>query len=362
MSDTSGTLVGGDAKRRKTEEEGKQKLKGHLHVHNPCPRVEQLMFGGGAIGCLFKDVKPEAAKACVERALEVGIRYVDTAPWYGAGLSETRLGEYLACRDDILVSTKCGRLVVSKAELDPQNDRIEKGYDEHFYTDKYHMNRVIWSYTGEGIRESVTASCKRLKLKSIHCLRLHDAENEERYKEATAPGGAVDTMIALKAEGKVKEISLGMNSAEFITRYLAKYPGKFDNIMLSNSFNLIDHSCLNLLVECQEQGIKITNVGVFASGVLWGGNHYLYGNVPESVKQICAKWTVLAEKHGLSLPQVALNFAFLPKIVNYVAFGTSRAEAVDQNVALCGKTVPVSLWKEAKESGLIDSRLPLPEP
>ena len=156
--------------------------------------------------------------------------------------------------------------------------------------------------------------------------------------------------------------------------------------MLSNSFNLIDHSCVSLLLECQQQGIKITNVGIFASGLLcgaprclrkprspfahsssrrvscrWGGEHYMYdSSVPEDVKKKVAKWTELAKKHGLTLPQVALNFAFLPEIVDFVAFGTSRAKAVDENLELCGNTVPLALWAEAKEAGIMDSRLPLP--
>ena len=83
-------------------------------------------------------------------------------------------------------------------------------------------------------------------------------------------------------------------------------------------------------------------------------------SVPEDVKKKVAKWTELAKKHGLTLPQVALNFAFLPEIVDFVAFGTSRAKAVDENLGLCGNTVPLALWAEAKEAGIMDSRLPLP--
>lgn len=106
---------------------------------------------------------------------------------------------------------------------------------------------------------------------------------------------------------------------------------------------------------------KNRHVGVFASGLLWGASHYKYdAKIPDAVKDKVSKWTALAEKYELSLPQVALNFSLLPTCVEYAAFGTSRAQAVDQNLALVGVTVPLALWKEAKEKGLINDAVPLP--
>jgi len=132
--------------------------------------------------------------------------------------------------------------------------------------------------------------------------------------------------------------------------------------MLSNAFTLIDHECRELMMECQSQGVKVHNVGIFCSGLLWGGDHYMYGEgIPDSVKTKVSKWTELAKKHGCSLPQVALCFAFLPTCVRMCAFGTSRAMAVDENLALCGKGVPVALWMEAKEQGLIADFIPVPK-
>jgi len=333
-----------------------------LKVSNPTPSVAQLVHGTAGLGCLFNDVTEEQSDACVAKCLELGVRYFDTAPYYGAGLSETRLGRGLKGRSDCLVSTKCGRVIKAKNEITAE-DRPEPDYDGgEFQTDKYHMNRPCWDYTARGIRESVRQSCERLGLDQIHCLRLHDAEDEERWAEATAEGGACDTMIALKKEGKVKEISIGMNQHEYILRFLRKYRGAFDNIMVAGCFNLIDNDCIDLLLECQNQGITIVNVGIFASGLLWGGAHYKYNSkIPDAVKDKVCKWTELAAKYKLSLPQVALNFAFLPTVVDRCAFGAERAEFVEKNVALCGMTVPVALWKEAKEMGLIHAAVPVPE-
>jgi D-threo-aldose 1-dehydrogenase len=348
-----------------TESESKKaRTEDELKVSNRTPTVEQLMFGASGFGCLFKEVEEDQCKECVDKALELGIKYIDTAPWYGAGLSETRLGNILGGKwDGLLLSTKCGRVIKPKDQI-TEADNEEKGYhgDEggQFFTSKFHNNRPCWDYSAAGIRESVRQSLERMKVDHLQDLRLHDAESEERYTQATE-GGGVDAMIALRKEGKTKQISLGMNDHKFILRLLRKYPNTFDNVMLAGCFNLIDNDSTELLLECQKQGIHVTNVGIFASGVLWGGDHYKYGNIPDSVKEKVTKWKALAEKYGLSLPQLAFNFAFLPEVVDYVAFGTSRVKAVAENVALAGKSVPLKLWQEAQEQGLIDERVPLPK-
>jgi len=267
--------------------------------------------------------------------------------------------------DGVLISTKCGRIIKAKKDI-TEKDNEEKGYagsdGGQFFTDNFHMDRPCWDYTGPGVRESVKQSCERLGVDKIHCLRLHDAEDEERWNQATSTGGAVDTMIALKKEGKVNQISLGINSKDYLLKFLQKFPNTFDNIMMAGCFNLIDNDSVDLLLECQKQGVRICNVGVFASGLLWGGSHYKYdASIPERVTKKVEAWQELAQKHNLSLPQVALNFAFLPKIVDSVAFGTSDPAKAKQNVDLCGATVPLELWKEAKEKGLIDAMIPLPQ-
>lgn len=237
---------------------------------------------------------------------------------------------------------------------------MEFGYKDGFKTDAYHSNIPIYSATADGIRESFRQSCERLRVDTIDCLRLHDAENPQRWAEATEQGG-VETMVALRKEGKIKEVSMGMNSSEYLLKYLRKYPeGTFDNIMLAGCFNLIDQDGLELLRECQCRGVKVTNVGIFASGALWGSTHYKYEGIPPEVVEKVRKWKVLAEKYGLTLPQVALNFALLPDIVDMVAFGCKRASQVNTNVDLCGKAVPVELWAEAKAAGLIAEGVPIP--
>merc|ERR1712232_1117715 len=166
----------------------------------------------------------------------------------------------------------------------------------------------------------------------IHCLRLHDAENPKRWAEATEQGG-VEAMVQLRAEGRIQEVSLGMNSSEYLLRFVREYPeGTFDSIMMAGCFNLIDQDGLELLQECQARGIRVANVGIFASGALWGGAHYKYEGIPQEVAAKVEAWKALSEKYGLALPQVALNFALLPDVVDMVAFGCDAPERVKANI------------------------------
>jgi len=321
------------------------------------------MFGASGLGCLYMDVPPEDAVACLDAVVQSGVTYVDTAPWYGAGLSESRVGDYFAAKgaSRFKFSTKCGRIIRAVADVSMADENVEKGYFEGFKTEKYHANVPVTDYTAAGIFESYRQSCERLKLDRIQCLRLHDAENPKRWVEATEKGG-IDAMVQLRAEGKINEVSLGMNSSEYLLRFVRHYPaGTFDNIMMAGCWNLIDQDGLELLLECQARNIKVTNVGIFASGALWGSTHYKYDGIPPEVAEKIKAWKALSDKYGLLLPQVALNFAMLPDIVDLVAFGCKTADKVSTNMALLGKPVPIELWQEAKAAGLIAPAVPLPD-
>merc|ERR1719356_389527 len=200
-----------------------------------------------------------------------------------------------------------------------------------------------------------------MKVDKIHCLRLHDAENPKRWEEATEKGG-IEAMLELRAQGKIHEVSMGFNSSEYLLKYIRRYPtGTVDTIMMAGCFNLIDQDGLELLQECQARGIKVTNVGIFASGALWGSTHYKYDGIPPEVAEKVKAWKSLSEKYGFTLPQVALNFALLPDIIEMDAFGCKTAEKVKTNLDLLGKTIPVELWQEAKAAGLIAPAVPIPE-
>jgi len=324
------------------------------------PKLDSLIFGGATIGCLFKEVDEEQAKGALKEALDLGITYFDTAPFYGAGLSEKRIGKYVPKQvqgEKIRISTKCGRIIKDKSET-TKEDRVETTYGNEYKTEKIHSSIPVAIYTKEGIIESLRQSRERLGRHFIDCLRLHDAEDEERFLEATAPGAAIDTMVELRRKGEIGEVSLGLNNSKYLLRFVQKYPaGTFDNIMMAGCWNLIDQDGYELMFECQKKNIKITNVGIFASGLLAGSNNYKYNaKIPLDVKYKVEKWQALSKKYKIEMLSLALNFAILPDVVNFISIGIRDAEKAKANVELFHKSklgVPVELWKEAQKLGLI---------
>eukprot|EP00927_Polykrikos_kofoidii_P040871 TRINITY_DN34860_c0_g2_i1.p1 TRINITY_DN34860_c0_g2~~TRINITY_DN34860_c0_g2_i1.p1 ORF type:complete len:412 (+),score=65.83 TRINITY_DN34860_c0_g2_i1:111-1238(+) len=347
--------------------------------------VSALIVGTGPLGCGWAgDVEDEVAHATIAKGVELGVRYVDSAPWYGGGLAEERVGAALVTdsstappagtvgggdegdksvvmgsSERVKLSTKVGRYIVSEAESKAGvlESRVETGYD--FNTQKYHSNVVVWDYRGPGIRESARQSAKRLRVGFIDCLRVHDAEDEERWTEATAPGGAVETLVAMRDAGEIGEVSLGFNSESHLLRTIRNFPqGTFDNIMVARTWNLLDTSAYELLTECQQRGIKVHMAAVFCAGLLWGRSLFMYSStVPPEMAERAKRWNALAESFNVPLAAVALAFAYLPECVEKVAFGAASPEEVVANVSLCDISVPPEIWGRAKADGLLPAFL-----
>merc|ERR1712150_196479 len=164
--------------------------------------------------------------------------------------------------------------------------------------------------------------------------------------------------------GEIGEVSLGMNSSEYLFRFVEKYSaGTFDNIMMAGCWNLIDQDGYELLVECQRKNIKVSNVGIFASGLLVGSSNYKYdSNIPKDIQDKLKKWRALANKHDIKMITLALQFAFLPEVVENVAIGIRDAQKAGANAELFDESeraVPLELWKEAQTQGLIRKEIKL---
>ncbi|CAK9081694.1 unnamed protein product [Durusdinium trenchii] len=263
--------------------------------------------------------------------------------------------------EQVAISTKVGRYMVTKAEASKYGARLETSYD--FNTSAYHDNVPIWDYRKEGTEESLRQSRQRLQRNFIDCLRVHDAEDPERWEEACGPTGAVATLLSLKERGEIGQVSLGFNSVAYLMKTILKYPiGTFDSIMMARTWNLLDQSSYPLLVECQKRGIKVHLAAVFCAGLLWGQNLYMYSSeVPPELKEKVQRWKELSSSYGLSVPQVALAFAFLPSCVERIAVGCASPEQVRGNVELCGAKVPMELWHKAQSMGLLPQHLKILE-
>jgi len=321
--------------------------------------ISALILGTGPLGCGWAgDVSEEEAKATILKGISLGIRYVDSAPWYGGGLSEERVGRALAevsatMPEKIKVSTKVGRYIVPKDRSSSFGERVEHGYD--FNTAAYHSNIPVWDYRKDGISESFQQSQGRLQRSFIDCLRVHDAETPERWEEACGPDGGIKMLESLRAKGQIGEVSLGFNSAEYLLKTVRHFPvGTIDNIMIARTWNLLDTSAYGLLMECQRRGIKVHMAAIFCSGLLWGQNAFMYSsNVPTELAEKVKRWEELTTSFGLSLPAVAMAFAYLPTCVEKIAIGVTSPDQVEKNVALCDAEVPAALWLKAKELGLL---------
>uniref|UniRef100_A0A0G4G581 NADP-dependent oxidoreductase domain-containing protein n=1 Tax=Chromera velia CCMP2878 TaxID=1169474 RepID=A0A0G4G581_9ALVE len=343
----------------------------------------------------------------VKEALSKGIRYFDTAPHYGNGLAEERLGRALppfraappekekSCSKGVVrVSTKVGRYCVPETKFDKTTMKPEWRYNgttykDQFVTKNFHSNVCVVDYTAEGIVKNVLQSVERLVAPRLHpdsvpdymaqlqsavtgvssrplpggrppfdVLRLHDAEEEETFSPCVGKGGGLEALGRLKSAGVCSEVSLGMGDAVFARRLMESCEqGLIDNVMIAGVWNLLNQEGLEFLIFCQERGVKIHLASVFASGALWGGDRYNCAPMSEEIQKKVQGWRELCEKHKAALPRVALEFALLPEVVELVAIGCATVEEVRQNSALweedSGSTVPVSLWKEAMERGLL---------
>ena len=317
--------------------------------------VKNLMFGGSGIAGCYSPISSAQALQTLKKAYQLGIRAYDTAPLYGAGLSE----RYYQCLGpDCRVSTKAGIVIKSR-------DTLVAG-DPHViwdYTGLYKLTTAadtlpenisrypVYDYTRSGIEQSFRDSLTRLN-RPIHCIRLHDAETEELYQWAVRDD-AVGSLVRLKEQGKVQQISLGMNNPDFIMRYLQMYPQTFDNIMIAGSWTLMDQSGYKVLLECQRQGVKVHQAGIFGGGLLWGLKYFKYQTASQAVLDKVKAWEELCQRYKVSLPAVAMAFSFLPSGVEYLCIGAQSPEHVQQIVALCGERIPDQIWSDAQACGLL---------
>ena len=372
------------------------------------PRTAQIKLATDVVmGCstlagMFTALPEGDAVKTVEAALLAGIKTFDTAPHYGLGLSEERLGRALAMLSTIAkltpgkvqVWTKVGRVIYdsSRGETAPKDADVEHGNMAGnpgcIFPETSKTRTPVLDYTADGVRRSFHDSQRRLRLEpdnlsgkvsgrnspglvernvlltdsGIVGVRVHDAETEERFAAAMKPGsGAVDGMVQLRKEGLLTNVSIGMNDASYVLRMIEGKPtGTFNSVMLAGSWNLLDQSGLGVLKACDARNIEVHNAGVFASGLLVGGSTYRYSKAPPEMVAKTERWGKLAAKFAVPLPAVALHFAFAPAVVSKVAVGLKTPAEVESTKRWLSTAIPAALWSEAKTAGLLDAACPTP--
>lgn len=301
--------------------------------------VTQISFGCASIGNLGKAISDEEALAVLSHAWSVGINYFDTAPHYGRGLSEQRLGSFLRHkpRNDYVISTKVGRV------LSPGEPRVEvDGYMNPL------PNNARYDYSGKGIRESFEASCERLHTDYIDILYVHDlgvythGEKENEAHTANFLVTGVDELKRLKADGKIAAFGLGVNETKICIDVMKHV--LLDVILIAGRLSLLDQSADSELTGmCREVGTCLVLGGIFNSGILAtgakSGATYDYGPAPEHILDAVRKVEVKANQAGLSLAEAALQFALHHPSSTSVLLGTGKVESLQRNLDAANKTM-----------------------
>jgi D-threo-aldose 1-dehydrogenase len=305
-----------------------------------------LGFGGAPIGNLYREGPEQEAIDAVAAAWDGGIRYFDTAPHYGLGLSERRIGAALAGQDrnTYVLSTKVGRLLRPNSS---PGGRDREGFDV-----PDDLVRVR-DYSRDGVLRSIEESLERLRTDRIDVVYIHDPD--EYWNEALQ--GAAPTLSSLRDEGVIGAWGAGMNQAEMLHRFVTETD--IDVVMLAGRYTLLEQgAALDLLPACLERDVAVVNVGVFNSGLLSknrpaSGATYNYESAPQDLLDKASRLAEICESHGTTLPAAAVAYPYQHPAVTSVVLGMRTPEQVKQNLDLAAQSVPEALWDELRGLGLI---------
>lgn len=311
--------------------------------------VPTLGYGAANVGNLFRELTDDDARAVLEAAWESGIRFFDTAPHYGLGLSERRLGAFLRTkpRDEYVLSTKVGRLL----RPNPDHDGgLDTANDFHVPDDL----RRVWDFSADGIRTSLEESRERLGIDRIDLVYLHDPE---RHDLDLAIAEALPALEQLRADGQVAAVGIGSMVSEALAA--AVRAADLDLLMVAGRYTLLEQpAAVEVLPACRETGTGIVAASVFNSGLLASSEprrdgRYEYGQLPEELWTRLQRIAAVCAAHDVPLPAAAVQFPLQAPEVRSVVVGGSRPGQLRQNAQYASLDIPEDLWRELAEEGLI---------
>jgi D-threo-aldose 1-dehydrogenase len=323
--------------------------------------LTELGLGTAPLANLYRPVGEAQAQATMEAAWRAGIRYFDTAPLYGLGLSETRLNHFLRGRKraDYVVSTKVGRLL----EVCEPSKRT--GIGKFFDTPS---RRERFDYTYDGIMRSLEFSLERLGLDHVDILFVHDIDvfthgsTDVRDKHVeTLMGSGYKALVKLRDEKVIKAFGAGINEWQVPETLLRR--GDFDIFLLAGRYTLLEQEALtSFLPLCEERGVGIVIGGAYNSGILASGAKpgamYNYEKAPAGILDKVSVLELVCRAHKVKLPEAALRFPLMhPAVVSVIPGAASSAE-IAQNVKTMAKKIPKALWRELKDLSLVRADAP----
>lgn len=312
----------------------------NAQVGNTELRVTRLGMGTAPIGNLYVPLDDDEAIETVRRSYENGIRFFDTAPLYGAGEAERRLGAALqgVARDEVVIQTKVGRIVRADGS-------------------------IYFDYTRDGVMKSLEDSLERLGMDRVDILLVHDPdfENEEvHYRQALDE--AFPALVDLRAQGVIGAVGAGMNQWEMEWEFAKNID--VNCFLLAGRYTLLEQTSLDFLDWCTENDVSIFLGGVYNSGILAtgpvSGAKYNYEDAPEEILTKAGRLQAITTRHGVPLHVAALHFAGGHPAIASLVIGSATAAEADDNRAIWDVKAPAAMWQELRDSGLIAAEAPIP--
>lgn len=333
-------------------------------MFSPMTNGLPLGLGGAPLGNLFTAISDDAALALVRAAWDSGCRSFDTAPHYGNGLGEHRLGQALRGldRDAFTLSSKVGRLLLPDASA-PR--------DQNGYVDVLPFVQA-WDYSARGVRRSVEDSLQRLGLATLDVVYVHDCDagvHGQDYPRVLRQvvDEALPELRLMQREGVLRHVGLGVNDVQVCLDVLRQTA--LDCLLLAGRYSLVDHGALaELLPLCQQRGVRIALGGVFNSGILATGVRgaagsalrFNYARAPQHWIDRVAAVEDLCARHAVPLRAAALQFALAHPAIEIVLLGAQDRLQWDDGVAMLGHAVPPAFWRELRTANLVPPLAPLP--
>lgn len=324
----------------------------------PRADVEVTLMGLGCaqMGNLYRATSYDECAGAFKAAWNAGIRYFDTAPFYGYTRSERRLGTMLTDmpRDAFVLSTKVGQVMTPDESVGEEEDGFVQPLPF----------RPVYDYSYDGIMRSFEASQQRLGILKPDILYVHDigrmthGDRHAHYWSQLTDGGGLRALGKLRDEGSTKAIGLGVNEWQVIREAMDVF--EIDVSMLAGRYTLLEQDSLTVMDECARRGIGIVVAGPFNSGILAGNKKFNYADAPADILARVEGLREACEEQGVSLQSAALHFPLTHPAVVTVVSGARTAEQIQSNVAWFAETIPPSFWSELRSRGLIAEGAPLP--
>ena len=322
--------------------------------------LSAIGFGAAPIGNLFEQLDDPSCYQILEDSFKSKINIYDTSPFYGNGLSEHRLGNFLKTLDEdsYYLSTKVGRYLTPE-----KKENIDRGGWSGGLNFKLNLD-----YSYDGVMRSFEQSLLRLAVSKIDICLIHDVDRstfgeDVDYYFKLAMNGAYKAIKKLKDENVIKAIGVGLNDSDMCAKFANE--GDFDCMIIAGRYTLLDHK--NILDDffpiVEKKNIGIMLAGVFNSGILAKGignnSTYFYDKIPLNIKSKYIKIEKICKKYNVPVPAAALQFCYANKLISSMILGMDRLAQIKQNILYLEHSIPSELWSELIDEKIIDERCPI---